>query len=102
MKRFLLIALTTSALAASLPAQAGARIYVRIGPPVPVVEVAAVAPGPGYVWVPGYHRWDGGAYVWVGGHWAVPPHHYYHAWVPGHWVRHSRHGWYWREGHWRR
>ena len=41
-------------------ANAHAQIVVRIGPPPPrPVEVVPVAPHGGYVWVPGYHRWDG-------------------------------------------
>ena len=75
------------------------RLYVRVGPPAPIVETRIVAPSPGYVWVPGYHRWNGSAYVWVPGRWNRPPHP--HAtWAPGRWV-HERHGWYWEEGHWR-
>jgi hypothetical protein len=75
------------------------RVYVRVGPPAPIVETRVVAPGPGYVWVPGYHRWDGRAYVWVPGVWQRPPHGHAH-WVPAHWV-HDRHGWYVVNGHWR-
>jgi hypothetical protein len=51
------------------------------------------------VWQSGYHRWDGHRYVWVPGAYVAPPRP--HAfWVPGRWV-HTRHGWMWREGHWR-
>lgn len=85
----------------AMPADAAsrARVYVRIGPPAPVVEVRPVAPGPRYVWADGYHRWDGQAYAWVPGHWVVPPRP--HAvWVPGHWA-HGRRGWYFVEGRWR-
>ena len=74
-------------------------VYVRVGPPVPVPEVRVVAPGPDFVWIPGYHRWDGGAYVWVGGHWERAPRPHV-VWVPGHW-KHSSRGWYWVEGRWR-
>jgi hypothetical protein len=75
------------------------RLYVRVGPPAPIVETRIVAPGPGYVWVPGYHRWSGSAYVWVPGRWDRPP-RARAAWVPGRWV-HERRGWYFVEGHWR-
>ncbi|HKF45592.1 MAG TPA: hypothetical protein VKG01_21065 [Thermoanaerobaculia bacterium] len=81
------------------PAIAGARVYVSIAPPPLVVETRAVAPGPTHVWVGGYHRWDGRAYVWVPGRWAVPPHAHGH-WAAGHWG-HNHHGYYWVEGHWR-
>ena len=80
-------------------ASASTRVYVRVGPPPPPIYVRAVAPGPGYVWVEGYHRWDGRAYVWVPGVWVVPPPRRVY-WVPAHWVR-ERRGWYFVEGHWR-
>ena len=101
MRRLLgLIVLSTVASGLAPSAQAGERVYVRIGPPAAVVEVRTAAPSPHHVWVDGYHRWEGGAYVWVPGRWAVPPTHYT-AWVPGHWVNSPHHGWYWAEGHWR-
>ena|SRR5579875_3798816 len=79
---------------------AGAQVYVRIGPPPPPVrEVVPPPPHPGWVWQPGYHRWDGGRYVWVPGAYVAPPHpHAY--WVPGHW-RNTPRGYIWVEGHWR-
>ena len=49
------------------------RVYVRVGPPVPIVDARVVAPGPGYVWIPGSYTWDGSAYVWVPGRWDLPP-----------------------------
>jgi WXXGXW repeat (2 copies) len=82
-------------------ALAGVRVYVRVGPPRAVVEVRPAAPGPRYVWVAGYHRWDGAAYVWVPGRWVVPPPHR-RVWVTGHWAHRPRHGWYWVDGRWRR
>jgi hypothetical protein len=75
------------------------RVYVPAPPPPPVPEVIGVAPSHRHAWVPGYHRWEGGAYVWVPGHWAVRP-RARARWVPGHWDRHSR-GWYWVDGRWR-
>jgi hypothetical protein len=87
------------ALAAS-PAEARRRVYIRIAPPrVAIVETRPVAPSPRHVWVGGFNRWDGRAYVWVPGRWDLAP-RARHAWVPGHW-RHNRHGWYWVNGHWR-
>jgi len=94
--------LLTAAFGALLAATtAGAQIFVRIGPPPPRPhEVIPVAPHAGWVWQPGYHRWDGGHYVWVPGRYAEPP--YGHArWVPGHW-RNGPRGYFWVEGHWRR
>src|SRR5580698_4793894 len=48
-------------------AQAGARVFVRVGPPALIVETRPPAPYPNYVWRPGYHRWVGGQYVWAPG-----------------------------------
>jgi len=75
------------------------RVYVPVPPPPAPVEVVGVAPSHRHAWVPGYHRWDGRAYVWVPGRWAVRPRSRAR-WVPGHWDRHQR-GWYWVEGRWR-
>ena len=84
----------TASTASALP-----RVYVKIAPPAPIAEVRVVAPGPRHVWIGGYHRWDGRAYVWVPGRWALPPRAGV-VWVAGHW-KHGPHGWYWVEGHWR-
>ena len=76
-----------------------ARVYVTVAPPAPIAEVRVVAPGPHHIWIAGFHRWDGRAYIWVPGRWELPPRPGV-VWVPGHW-RHARRGWYWVEGHWR-
>ena len=78
---------------------ADTRVYVNVVPPPLRREVIAVAPGPGYVWVPGYYSWAGTAYVWAPGRYVLAPHP--HAvWVAPHWVHHSR-GWYVVPGRWR-
>jgi hypothetical protein len=84
---------------ACVPPPPPGAVFVRVRPPGARVEVVGVEPGPGHIWVAGYHEWRGGEYVWVPGHWATPPHPRYHRWVPGHWREH-RNGWYWVEGHW--
>ncbi len=96
MKKSLIAVLFGVLLAA---AGASAQVVVRIGPPAPRHEVIPARPGPNYVWVGGFHRYDGHAYVWVPGHYVMPPRP--HArWVPGHWAH--RHGGYvWIDGHWR-
>lgn len=96
MKKLLLIA--TAALL-SLPPAFAQRVVVRVGPPAPIVERPGPRPHPGWVWIGGYQRWDGRAYVWVPGRWAAPPRPRAQ-WVPGHW-RHQPGGWVWIEGHWR-
>jgi hypothetical protein len=76
-----------------------AEVVVRIAPPAPVVETRGVMPGPRYVWIGGYHRWNGTAYAWVPGRWELPPRAHVR-WVPHHWVRRNG-GWVFVEGHWR-
>jgi hypothetical protein len=81
---------------------APAQMVVRIGPPPPPpVEVVPMRPmaHPGWVWVRGYNRWDGRAYVWVPGHYVEPPRPRAY-WVPARWVRRPG-GWVFLEGHWR-
>ncbi len=76
-----------------------ADVVIRVAPPRPLVERRIPAPGPGYVWTQGYHRWDGRAYVWVPGAWVQAPRP--HArWVAHRWVRRNG-GWVMVEGHWR-
>jgi hypothetical protein len=82
-----------------LPGASFAQVYVHERPPHEVYEHRGRAPEHGYVWVHGYHRWDGNRYVWVPGHYDRPPRE--HAvWVRHHWV-HRRGGWVLVEGHWR-
>ena len=91
--------LTLLLAATLLPAAAFAQVVVRVAPPAPIVETRGPAPGPEYVWVDGYHRWDGGRYVWTRGRWDRPPHPHAH-WVAHRWV-HRRGGYVLVEGHWR-
>ena len=102
--RYLHSLMGVAILAATLGASAACaaprgRIYVRVGPPAPSIETRIVAPGPEYVWVQGYHTWNGAAYVWTPGRWDRPP-RARAVWVAAHWVR-ERRGWYFVEGHWR-
>jgi len=58
--------------------------------PAPPQEVITVQPGPpGALWVNGYYAFDGYRYVWVGGHWEMPPQGY-RIYVAPHWA--------WRRG----
>jgi len=78
---------------------AAAEIVVRIAPPRILVERRPPPPSRDHVWVSGYHRWDGNAYVWTPGRWEQPPRRHAH-WVAHRWV-HRRDGWVLVEGHWR-
>ena len=93
-----LVALVFCGLASAAPAHPR-RVYVQVGPPPIVVEERIATPGPNYVWIGGYHRFDGHVYVWVPGHWEPRPRVHAH-WRGGHWL-HARRGWYWQQGRWR-
>lgn len=73
-----------------------APVIVRRAPPARVVERVVVAPGPGYVWVPGHYTYSGNQWVWLGGAWVVPPAPDAR-WVDGHWNPASQR---WVEAHW--
>lgn len=75
------------------------EVVVKIAPPHAVVEHRVVAPSPRHVWIAGYHRWDGHAYVWVPGRWELPPRE--HAvWVAPRW-EHRNGGYVFVEGRWK-
>jgi hypothetical protein len=81
-------------------AAAGVDVSVGIGvaPPAPRYEVVP-PPRAGYVWAPGYWRWDGGRHVWMGGTWVrARPGYVYHQ---PHW-EHARDGWRMHNGYWGR
>ena len=75
------------------------EVVVPQAPPTVRVEAQTVAPGHGYIWTPGYWRWNGTTYVWVSGAWVRPP-RTTAVWVPGHWVRRGG-GRVYIAGHWR-
>ncbi len=75
------------------------EVYVRVGPPRPIHERRLVSPGAGYVWTPGYHRWDSNRYVWAPGQWQRPPRPR-GRWVAARW-QHRPGGWVFIDGHWR-
>jgi hypothetical protein len=78
---------------------AAAQVVVRVGPPPAVVERPGPPLHPGWVWIPGYYRWNGHRYLWVPGRWVNPPRpHAY--WVPGRWVARGG-GYTWIAGYWR-
>ncbi len=76
---------------------------VSAPPPMPVApqvqEVVVAAPSSEAVWVPGYWSYRGRGYVWVSGHWEMPPPHH-RSYVVGHWERRG-HRTYWVESYWR-
>jgi len=96
--KFLMVVALAGSSLAPLAAQAYVGIDINVGPPAPrVVEVPP--PRPGYVYAPGYWRWDGRAHVWVDGHWEHERHG--HHWVPDAWVQRGP-NWHFVPGHWER
>jgi len=89
-----------SACVVSGPYPYGGRAYVDVAvAPPPDRIIVAPAVRPGYVWAPGYWRWDGRRHVWVDGHYVRERHGY--RWHPAHWEQ--RNGRYhFEEGHWER
>ncbi len=84
---------------ALVPAASYAQVHIVVAPPAVVIEHPGPPPQAGFVWVAGYHRWEGDHYVWTPGRWDRPPHPGAH-WVAHRWVH--RHGeWILIEGHWR-
>jgi hypothetical protein len=80
----LMLSVSVLSLSTTSSAQIGIGISVRIGPPALPVYAQPVAPGPGYLWTPGYWGWnDDGGYYWVPGTWVVAP--VGMLWTPGYW-----------------
>ncbi len=78
--------------------QAAVVVDVDIAPPAPRVVVVP-PPRTGYVWAPGYWRWDGRRYVWVDGRWVHERRGW--RWVPARWVAVGPR-WHYVAGHWER
>jgi hypothetical protein len=74
-------------------------VVIRIAPPRVVVEKRGHAPGRDFVWINGYHRWDGNAYRWESGRWERRPRPNAR-WEQHRWV-HRNGGYVFVEGHWR-
>jgi hypothetical protein len=76
----------------------GPEIFVQVPPPPVRVEREVMRPG--YVWTPGYWRWDPRAnhHVWIGG--SYVPERSGFVWVPGRWVQGPNRGWHFQPGYW--
>jgi len=85
MKKLLIATVIAASLGGGLglaPAAYADVVVVRVAPPPARDEVIPPARD-GFVWTPGYWRWNG----------------HRHVWVNGKYVR-ARHGYYWREPAW--
>ena len=89
-----------SACVVSGPYYPGGRAYVDIAvAPPPDRVVIAPAVRPGYVWAPGYWRWDGRRHVWQDGRYLRERHGYH--WRQAHWEEHNGR-YHLEEGRWER
>jgi hypothetical protein len=78
----------------------GPAFVIREAPPPPRRERYSERdrPSPRHIWIAGYWRHDGRAYLWMPGHWDLPPRGY-REWVEPRWE--NRGGAYvFIEGHW--
>lgn len=73
---------------------------VVVAPPPPIrQEVVYARPSKNHVWVPGFWSWSHGRYVWIAGHYALPPRGR-ERWVEPRW-EHRGNNYVFIEGHWR-
>ncbi|MES2692646.1 MAG: YXWGXW repeat-containing protein [Verrucomicrobiota bacterium] len=72
---------------------------IVMAPPPPRQEVVYARPSRNHVWVPGYWNWAGGRYVWMAGHYALPPRGHVH-WDQPRWERRGG-NYVFIEGRWR-
>jgi len=85
-------------LAIPLPASAGVFVSISVPPPPLPVYVQPFAPGPDFIWAPGYWAYDYGDYYWVPGTWVRAP-AVGLLWTPGYWGWNN--GFYvWNAGYW--
>ena len=99
MRKQLLTAALATGLMFGLASAAAAQVFVPMGPPPVRRQAIPRRPHPGWVWQPGFQRWDGRSYIWMPGVWMAPPRRGA-IWVPGRW-RSTRRGWVWAPGRWR-
>ena len=94
------LALSGACYTPSASAQVSVGGGITIAPPPPRYEVVP-APRRGWVWIPGYWRWEPywHRHVWVPGTWVAARPGF--RWYPGVWIRHGP-NWYWRDGYWGR
>ena len=101
MNKVLLTAAFAAALTLGATTNAHAQqIIVHVAPPAPVAETPPPPPHEGWVWQPGYQKWDGSQYVWVPGTYVQAPQPKAE-WIPGHWKDQGDGSYLWVEGHWR-
>lgn len=94
-----LLAISAGFMAPLSQAQAQVVVGVQVAPPAPRYE-RLPPPRGGFVWAPGYWRWNGYRHVWVGGRY-IRVHPGYRYREPR-WERGPRGDWRFREYGWER
>ena len=96
--RVLLLAILT--IGAPTLSSAAVFVSVNLAPPLLPVYTQPIAPGPGYMWTPGYWAYGPDGYYWVPGMWVLIP--FVGAlWTPGYWGWGDG-GYVWHAGYWAR
>jgi hypothetical protein len=104
LKRLVLLVVSAALLAACFgPPYVSGGVGIEVGGPPPGLraDVTIAAPGPEFVWIPGFWDWSPASadWVWVPGVWQRRP-HARAVWVAPRYERHRGH-WRYRRGHWR-
>jgi hypothetical protein len=86
-------------LAIGIGSISAADVVIKLRPPIAIREHRTARPSVRHVWIGGYHRWDGRAYVWEPGRWEVPPRERA-VWVAPRYT-HRHEGYVFVDGHWR-
>ena len=95
-----LIAISAGFMALISPSQAQVVGEIRIGPPPEPRYEVLPPPRRGYIWTPGYWRWNGYRHVWVRGEYIrIRPGYRY---MPPRWERRDEGDWRFRERRWER
>ena len=79
------------------PSFAQVGISIGIAPPAIPIYTQPYAPGPGYIWTPGYWAYNSG-YYWVPGVWVLPPRVGF-LWTPGYWGYNGS-NYFFNQGYW--
>ncbi|MDB6063581.1 MAG: hypothetical protein JWM78_3684 [Verrucomicrobiaceae bacterium] len=87
---------SASVMAPRANAEINLDVIIGTPPPAPRVERAPER-REGFIWIPGYWRWEGNHHVWSDGRWE--PERRGYEYRPAHWD-HEGDRWHFREGSW--
>jgi hypothetical protein len=93
-----MLAISSLAVPLSASAEVSVGVSVAIGPPPLPYYPQPFAPGPGYIWTPGFWAYGPDGYYWVPGTWVFAPRVGF-LWTPGFWGWRDGRYW-WHRGYW--